>query len=132
MEKFLKKYLYFHRIDTYCIVNYYIKYIFTLKAVLIKAFYNETFLVKGKREILKYFFLYYVIILKWNTWVISSDPPFIKWHVRCTFETFISQSFLNQEIKIYFISFLNLLVWVSAMKCNVECRLPEEGKCKQM
>ena len=29
-------------------------------------------------------------VLKWNTWVISSDPPFIKWHVRCTIETFIS------------------------------------------
>ena len=38
-----KKYLYFHRIDTYCIINYDIKYIFTLKAVLIKAFLNETF-----------------------------------------------------------------------------------------
>jgi len=25
-----------------------------------------------------------------------------------------------------FNSFLNLLVWVSAMQCNVECRLPEE------
>ena len=99
METFLKKYLYFHRIDTYCIVNYYIKYIFTLKAVLIKAFYNETFLVKGKREILKYFFLYYVIILKWNTCIISSDPPFIEWHVRYTFETFIFPSFLKQEIR---------------------------------
>ena len=51
-----KKYLYFRRIDTYCIINYDIKYIFTLKAVLIKAFFNETFLVKGKSEILKYFF----------------------------------------------------------------------------
>ena len=44
---FLKNYLYFNRIDTYCIIKYYSKYIFTLKAVLIKAFYNETFLVKG-------------------------------------------------------------------------------------
>jgi len=55
---FLKNYLYFHRIDIYCIVNYDIKYIFTLKAVLIKALFHETFLVKGKSEILKYFFLY--------------------------------------------------------------------------
>ena len=29
---------------------------------------------------------------------ISIDPPFIEWHVRCTFETFISSSFLKQEI----------------------------------
>ena len=38
-------------------------------------------------EILKYFliFLYDVIILKWNTYEISSDPPFIEWHVRCNF-----------------------------------------------
>ena len=55
---FLKNCLYFHRIDTYCIVKYDIKYIFTLRAVLIKAFFNETFLVKGKREILKYFFFF--------------------------------------------------------------------------
>ena len=33
----------------------------------------------GKSEILKYF-LFDVIILKWNTCVISSDPPFIEWH----------------------------------------------------
>ena len=58
METFLKKYLYIHWIDTYCIINYDIKYIFTLKAVLIKALFNETFLEKGKSEILKYFFLY--------------------------------------------------------------------------
>ena len=64
METFLKKYLCFHRIDTYCIINYDIKYIFTLKAVLIKAFFNETFLVKGKSEIIKYFFIYEVIILQ--------------------------------------------------------------------
>ena len=64
LKRFLKKYLYFQRNDTYCkIKNNYIRDIFTLKAVLIKAFYNKTFLVKGKREILKYFFLYYVIIL---------------------------------------------------------------------
>ena len=25
-----------------------------------------------------------------------SDPLFIEWHVRCTFETFISPSFLKQ------------------------------------
>ena len=44
-------YLYFHRNDTYCIIiNNNIEDIFTLKAVLIKAF-----LVKGKSEILKYF-----------------------------------------------------------------------------
>ena len=29
-------------------------------------------------------------------------------------------------IRIYINSFLNLLVWVSAMQCNVECRLHEE------
>ena len=55
MEMFLNNYLYFNRIDTYCMIKYVIKYIFTLKAVLIKAFYNETFLGKGKSEILKYF-----------------------------------------------------------------------------
>ena len=43
---FLKNYLYFHRIDTYFIMNNDIKYIFTLKAKLIKAF-----LVKGKSDI---------------------------------------------------------------------------------
>ena len=48
MEMFLKTYLYFRRINTYCIIKYGIKYIFTLKPVLIKAFFNETFLVKGK------------------------------------------------------------------------------------
>ena len=31
-----------------------------------------------KSEILKYFFLYEVIIFKWNTCVISCDPQFIK------------------------------------------------------
>ena len=55
-EMFLKKYLYFHRIDTYSIINNDILYIFTLKAVSIKAFFNENFLVKGKSEILKFFF----------------------------------------------------------------------------
>ena len=46
-----EKYLYIHRNDTYCIIiNNNIEDIFTLKAVLIKAF-----LVKGKSEILKYF-----------------------------------------------------------------------------
>ena len=62
METFLKNIFYFHRIDTYCIINNDIKYIFRLKAVLIKAFL-KTFLDKGKSEILKYF-LYNVIILK--------------------------------------------------------------------
>ena len=39
METFLKKYPYFHRNDPYCIIiNNDIKDIFTLKAVLIKAF----------------------------------------------------------------------------------------------
>ena len=39
METFLKKDLYFHRNDTYCIIiNNDIKDIFTLKRVLIKAF----------------------------------------------------------------------------------------------
>ena len=101
MEMFLKNYLYFHRIDTYCIVKYDIKYIFTLRAlaVLIKAFFNETFLVKDNCEILSIFFYTMYIILKWNTCVISSDPPFIEWHVRCTFETFISPSLLKQELR---------------------------------
>ena len=74
----------------------------TLKAVLVKAFFIETFLVKGKSEILNFFFFIYiydVILLKWNTCVISSDPPFMEWHVRCTFETFISPSFLKQEMR---------------------------------
>ena len=49
METFLKKYLYFHRIDTYCITNYNIKYIFTLKAaVLIKAFLMKLFKLRAK------------------------------------------------------------------------------------
>ena len=39
-----------------------------------------------------------VLILKWNTCLILSDPPFIEWHVRCTFETFISPLFLKQKI----------------------------------
>ena len=70
----------FYRIDKYCVINYIIKYIFTLKAVLIKTIFYETFLVKVKSEILKYFFLYDVIIVKWNTCVISSDPPILEWH----------------------------------------------------
>ena len=37
-EMFLKKYLYFYRIDAYYIINNDIKYMFTPKAVLIKAF----------------------------------------------------------------------------------------------
>ena len=96
---FLKNYLYFHRIDTYCIVKYDIKYIFTLRAVLIKAFFNETFLVKGKSEILSILFYTMYIILKWNACVILSNPPFIECHVRCNFETFISPSFLKQELR---------------------------------
>jgi len=28
--------------------------------------------------------------------LISSDPPFIEWHVQCTYKTFISLSFLKQ------------------------------------
>ena len=38
-----KKYLYFYLIDKYCIINYDIKYIFTLKAALIKAFSVKLF-----------------------------------------------------------------------------------------
>ena len=38
-----KKYLYFHRIDTYCIINNDFKYMFTPKAVLIKAFLMKLF-----------------------------------------------------------------------------------------
>ena len=53
--KVSKTYLYFHRIDTHCIINYDIKYKFTLKAVLIKAFLMKFFLVKGKSEILNLF-----------------------------------------------------------------------------
>ena len=45
-----KRWKHFHGIDTYCINNV-IKDIFTLKAVFIKAFFNEIFLVKGKSEI---------------------------------------------------------------------------------
>ena len=45
-------------IDTYCFINYDFKYVYTMKAVLIKAFILKSFLVKGKREILKYFLLY--------------------------------------------------------------------------
>ena len=30
--------------------------------------------------------------------MILSDPPFIEWHVRCTFETCISVLFLKQEM----------------------------------
>ena len=57
METFLKKYLYFHRSDTYCIIiNNDIKDIFTMKAVFIDLIFDEVFLVKGKSEILKYFF----------------------------------------------------------------------------
>ena len=44
LKRFLKKYLYFQRNDTYCkIKNNYIRDIFTLKAVLIKAFYRNFF-----------------------------------------------------------------------------------------
>ena len=55
-----KKYLYFHRIDTYCFINYDIKYIFTIIHDIytegsVKAFFNETLLVQGKSEILKVF-----------------------------------------------------------------------------
>ena len=71
-------------------------YIYT-EGSIDSSFFNETFLVKGKREILKDFFLRWNK-LKWNTCVISSDPPFIEWHVRCTFEIFISPSFLKQEM----------------------------------
>ena len=74
-------------------------YTLALKAELINAFFNETFLVNGKSEILKYFFLYDVLIFKWNACLISSDPPFIEWHVRCTLETFIYPSFLEQEMR---------------------------------
>ena len=86
METFLKKYPYFHWINKYCIIN-------NIKYILIKAFS-----IKLESEILKYFVLYDVIILKWNTCVISSDPPLIEWNVRCTIETLISPSFLKQEM----------------------------------
>ena len=57
---FLEKYLYFHRIDTYCFINYDIKYIFTIIHDIytegsVKAFFNETLLVQGKSEILNIF-----------------------------------------------------------------------------
>ena len=38
--KVSKTYLYFHRIDTYCIIKYDIKYMLELKPVLIEAFLN--------------------------------------------------------------------------------------------
>ena len=38
-------------------------------------------------------------VLKWNTCLILSDPPFIEWHVRCNFETFISPLFLKQKMR---------------------------------
>ena len=44
-------------------------------------------------------FLYFKMVivgLKGTVSVISSDLAFIEWHVRCTFETFISPSFLKQ------------------------------------
>ena len=40
-----------------------------------------------------------VLILKWNTCLILSDPPFIEWHVRCNFETFISPSILKEDMR---------------------------------
>ena len=43
-KTFLEKYLYFHRMDTYCkIINNDIKSIFTLKAVLIQDFLMKLF-----------------------------------------------------------------------------------------
>jgi len=68
METFLKEHLYFHRIDTYCFINhdikyifthlhlhilivllyYDIKYIFTLKAVLLKALLMKLFYFRAK------------------------------------------------------------------------------------
>ena len=49
METFLKIYLYFHRNNTYCIIiNNDINDIFTLKAVLIKAFLIKLFQLKAK------------------------------------------------------------------------------------
>ena len=66
-----------------------------MKAVFIDLIFDEIFLVKGKSEILKYFFPYGVIYTyKWNTSVISSDPPFIE-----MFETFIYPSYLKQEMR---------------------------------
>ena len=52
-----------------------------------KLFYLSAVRFKG--------FFYKMYILKWNTCVISSDPPFIVWHVRWNFETFISPSLLK-------------------------------------
>ena len=40
------------------------------------------------------FFLYSPF--KWNTCIITSDPPFIEWHFRCTFETLISPLFWSK------------------------------------
>ena len=49
MKTFLKKYLYFHRNETYCIIiNNDIKDIFSLKAVLIKAFLTKFFKLQAK------------------------------------------------------------------------------------
>ena len=54
----------------------------------------------------------------------GKDGYLLQYLIRQSFEWYCCES--------EYISFLNLLVWVSAMQCNVECRLAEEGKCKQM
>ena len=41
-------FLYFHRIDAYCIINYDIKYIVPLKTVLIKDFLMKLFKLRAK------------------------------------------------------------------------------------
>ena len=57
METFLKKYLYLHRNDTHCIIinNDDINDIFTLKAVLIKAFLLKLFKLRVKVRFLSIF-----------------------------------------------------------------------------
>ena len=61
-----KKYRYFFRIDTYCKINYDIKYVFTLKAVLlIKAFLMKVFSYGQKWDFIKVFF-YDVTIFKYD------------------------------------------------------------------
>ena len=54
-------------------------------------------------------------------------------------ETWIFNAILDQTklwrvllwIRIYFISFLNLLVWVSAMQCNIECSCLRKGNASR-
>ena len=67
-----------------------------------------------------------------NAWVTFIEKPQIKitsfqnGKHRFLMQYLIRQSFKGYCCEIYSNSFLNLLVWVSGMQCNVECRLSEE------